>query len=111
MVSNLALMIAGGIVLSIFGLISALNASIEDRSARLGQGALCLGDWDGGLILDHVARWFDYFRYSAGFFDRCGGFGEIVFTACSCGHSRLKAKLYRGTGQKWHAESRAHVLK
>ena len=53
----------------------------------------------------------DYFRYSAGFFDRCGGFGEIAFTACSCRHSRLKAKLYRGTGQKWHAESRAHVLK
>jgi predicted nicotinamide N-methyase len=38
--SNLALMIAGGIVLSIFGIISALNASIEDRSARLGRGSL-----------------------------------------------------------------------
>ena len=41
--SNLALMIAGGIVLSIFGVISALNASIEDRSARLGQGLFVLG--------------------------------------------------------------------
>ena len=41
--SNLALMIAGGIVLSIFGVISALNASIEDRSARLGQGLVDLG--------------------------------------------------------------------
>lgn len=40
---NLALMIAGGIVLSIFGVISALNASIEDRSARLGQGLFILG--------------------------------------------------------------------
>jgi hypothetical protein len=41
--SNLALMIAGGIILSIFGVISALNASIEDRSARLGQGLFILG--------------------------------------------------------------------
>ena len=41
--SNWALMIAGGIVLSIFGIISALNASIEDRSARLGQGLFVLG--------------------------------------------------------------------
>ena len=49
-------MIAGGIVLSIFGVISALNASIEDRSARFGAGALCLGHWYGGLVLDHVAR-------------------------------------------------------
>ena len=41
--SNLALMIAGGIVLSIFGIISVLNASIEDRSARSGQGLFVLG--------------------------------------------------------------------
>ena len=41
--SNLALMIAGGIILSIFGVISALNASIEERSARLGQGLFVLG--------------------------------------------------------------------
>jgi len=36
-------MIAGGIVLFIFGIIIALNASIEDRSARLGQGLFVLG--------------------------------------------------------------------
>ena len=48
--SNLALMIAGGIVLSIFGVISALNASIEDRSARLGRGSLSWGlVWWPGL--------------------------------------------------------------
>ena len=41
--SNLALMIAGGIISSIFGVISALNASIEDRPARLGQGLFILG--------------------------------------------------------------------
>jgi len=48
--SNLALMIAGGIILSIFGVISALNASIEDRSARLGQG---LFSWGSGWWLGH----------------------------------------------------------
>ena len=48
--SYLALMIAGGIVLSIFGVISALNASIEDRSARLGRGSLSWGlVWWPGL--------------------------------------------------------------
>jgi hypothetical protein len=36
-------MIAGGIVLSILGIIKALNASIEDRSARLGKGLFVLG--------------------------------------------------------------------
>ena len=93
-------------------LVSLVRLMLRLKTAlRVWGGALCLGDWYGGLVLDHVARWFDYFRYSAGFFDRCGGFGEIAFTACSCEHSRLKAKLYRGTGQKWHAESRAHVLK
>ena len=40
---NLASMIAGGIVLSILGIIKALNASIEDRSARLGKGLFVLG--------------------------------------------------------------------
>jgi len=48
--SNLALMIAGGIVLSIFGIISAINASIEDRSAVLVGGALPWGwGWWLGL--------------------------------------------------------------
>lgn len=47
--SNLALMIAGGIILSIFGVINALNVSIEDRSARLGQGLFILG-----LSLIHI---------------------------------------------------------
>ncbi|MDB4170464.1 hypothetical protein N9747_10780 [Planktomarina sp.] len=41
--TNLASMIAGGIVLSILGIIRALNASIEDRSARLGKGLFVLG--------------------------------------------------------------------
>jgi hypothetical protein len=59
--SNLALMIAGGIILSIFGVISALNASIEDRSARLGQGLFILGGRDGGWVMDHGARWPDTF--------------------------------------------------
>lgn len=59
--SNLALMIAGGIILSIFGFINALNASIEDRSARLGQGLFYPGDRDGGLVMDHGARWADTF--------------------------------------------------
>jgi hypothetical protein len=36
-------MIAGGIVLSIPGITKALNASIEDRSARLGKGLFVLG--------------------------------------------------------------------
>ena len=40
---NLALMTAGGIVLSIFGVISALNAAIADRPARLRKGLFVLG--------------------------------------------------------------------
>ena len=54
-------MISGGIILSIFGVISALNASIEDRSARLGQGLFILGGRDGGWVMDHGARWPDTF--------------------------------------------------
>ena len=36
-------MCAGGFIFSLFGVISALNAAIEDRSARLGQGLFILG--------------------------------------------------------------------
>ena len=43
MYPDLALMISGGIVLSIFGVISALNAAIEDRRARLRKGLFVLG--------------------------------------------------------------------
>jgi hypothetical protein len=48
--SNLALMIAGGIVLSIFGIISALNASSKTAPLVWGR-ALFSGDWHGGLVL------------------------------------------------------------
>ena len=45
-------MIAGGIFLSILGIIRALNVSIEDRSARFGKGLFVLGmEWWLGLGL------------------------------------------------------------